>query len=144
MVDEFLRVLDKACQLVQKFDPGSQFYEAQGKKDSGSAATAHDVNNWKFVFRGINNKTNIATCDAGSFAPVEAYPHSWLGDRIIDLPISRGLTDAVTRLRAAGYEERFSVVLLKWPLYPGSKASYIFSIQGSYVFVSLDDGVVIS
>jgi hypothetical protein len=64
------------------------------------------------------------------------------GDQIIKLPIARGLSDAVRRLHGAGYRAPFSWVLLRWPLYPGSRTSYIFFVQGCHIFVGLESGQV--
>ena len=142
MTDRFVTLVDEANALVQRADPDLKFYSAEGNPEGGSGTTAESLTTWKFIFRGVRNKKNTITYANGSFGPVEGSPQSWLGDQIIKLPITRGLADAVSRLHEAGYTMPFSAAVLRWPLYPGSKASYIFFLQGKHIFVGVESGHV--
>ena len=47
-----------------------------------------------------------------------------------------------SQYRRQAYIAPFSLVLLRWPLYPGSEAVYIFFLPDKHVFVSVKTGAV--
>ena len=81
------------------------------------------------------------TCDEGSVRSVESEPHSEYGDRPIQLPLQRSLSDAVEAMHSKGFTEPFTTAHLRFPLYWLAKEpEYAFDLPSRNVAVTV--GVV--
>ncbi|HEV3321122.1 MAG TPA: hypothetical protein VG147_02905 [Solirubrobacteraceae bacterium] len=119
--DTLLEYLEEANKLVLAKYPKAQFYEADNL--TGDALGSQ----WQFVFNDPSTSPNstviIERLERG-FGEPRHIPHPWLGDRVIKLPIHRGLGEARERCdnsKCGGYA---SAIVLRHPLYPGVDEPY--------------------
>jgi hypothetical protein len=132
-VKNFLQLLSQAVSIVKKDIPIAKFCEADGTPSKGTAQQESDVDTWLFRFMVPPSKSASIEYEHGSFQlPVLTF-QPILGDRIIPLPLKRGLKEAIKCKDAAGYKSPFKYVLLRWPLTPDS---------ARYVFVGVNTGDV--
>jgi hypothetical protein len=121
--DTFLRYLTEANALVLAAYPSAQFYEADNFNASAPGSQ------WRFVFNDPSttpNSTIIIERLEQSFGKPRHIPDTWVGDRVIQLPISLGLAEARTLCEGAGCRGKVDEIVLRYPLYPGvSEPSYI-------------------
>jgi len=141
----FLEILGIAVSRVLALYPYAAFGEADGNPEGGGGTTSGSVKKWRFIFRNQGNSAVEIDYDDGIFlVPVE-IDHPWVDGRIINIPVERSLTNAIELIHNAGFNDPFSAVALRYPLFPGvTEPSYIFTLpaQNVYVFVGLDTGSV--
>jgi hypothetical protein len=114
---------------------GASSLEADGTPSAGSATTASEVDRWRFVFdnqrtRGSRFRSVVIKYGKGGFGSVTGRKPAFLEDnRIRPLP-KMTLDDAISLLRAAGYQQPFASVTLRFPLGPPfSEPLYVFGFD---------------
>jgi hypothetical protein len=124
-------------------------YEADGSTRGGKpVSSAAGIVSWRFVFRGTpGSKFASATLTYGpapkGFGKVVGVKQPFLEDVPIPRAPKMTLTQAVGRLRGAGYRRGFSAVTLRNPLGPKrSNPLYIFTVSPKFVAVDTVTGKV--
>jgi hypothetical protein len=123
--DTFLEYLREANRLVLAQYPQAQFYEADNL--SGDVPGSQ----WRFVFRTPDGTAFIERLERG-FGEPYVIKEIWVGDRVIELPISMGLGEARERCETSGCGGRnASAIVLRHPLYPGLDEPYYIITMAS-------------
>ncbi len=118
---------------------------ATGTPSSGSARTAEDINRLCVTCGVSNNRTIILlSTQWGEFDPPTIVNYPTLGTQAIAWPIQFDLPQAIQILRRAGYEQPFTAVTLRQPLYPGvTQPDFVFQLaDGSCVSIGCTDHLV--
>ncbi len=136
----FLDLLNQAAEIVEQAYPGSKFLEADGSPSQGPASAEADVDTWRFVFRGPrqNNRptTVVLTYESNAFGTPTLENHPFLGDYVIQLPITMELQHAIDLKNNAGYTGTFDSATLIWPLSPSNKDPlYVFHISNTHIVI---------
>jgi hypothetical protein len=137
-------LLDKAYEKVKAQYPTAILYTAMGKVPGGQGTQPGDVTKWRFVY-DLDPKTLFLDYENGAFGTPVTENAMWVGDCLLRKPVGRGLTEAVTLLRGAGYTGAFSEAVLRQPLQPIiTEPYYIFTMTdtGAYIFVGVESGKV--
>jgi hypothetical protein len=123
--DTFLEYLAEANRLVLAKYPKAQFYEADNL--TGDVPGSQ----WRFVFGSPGGTAFIERLERGFGEPYE-IKEIWVGDRVIKLPISMGLSDARERCAKSGCGgKNASAIVLRHPLYPGLEEPYYIITMAS-------------
>jgi hypothetical protein len=125
MGDVFLETLEQANRLVLQRYPQAQLYEASRQVELLGSP-------WRFVFNDPSTKPNstviIKRLERG-FGEPEHIGEPWLGDRVIELPISLGLDEAYALCNAKSCGGNASWATLRFILYPGiTEPKYIVTM----------------
>jgi hypothetical protein len=141
--------LEEAKRIVLSAYPECQFYEADGTPTGGQGTSSEKVKEWRFVFNhprpGQTNGAVFLPYRDGSFVQPTIIAYPWVGDVLITQPVRLELEEAILLKDLAGYNEPFSSVVLRWPLYPGvNEPSYIFTdaSNGKHIFVGVNSLLV--
>ncbi len=128
---------------------GDVLYEADGATRGGKpVASAAGIVSWRFVFDGTpGSKYAAATLTYGPapkrFGKVVGVRQPFLEDVTIPRAPRMTVTQALGRVRQAGYRQGFSGVTLRRPLGPTkSNPLYIFTFGPKYVAVDTVTGKV--
>ncbi|KAM0541470.1 hypothetical protein ACHAPJ_013235 [Fusarium lateritium] len=127
--------------LIKKQYPDAALYEV----DATPVTRKPVSNEWGLVNNrivcGLNGKTAIIQSTGwGEFGPVQVIDSPWLGDVVINWPVSLEIHDAFSILRKGGYKQPVEAVTLRQPLYPGDdQPFYIFSIGNEFIAVGVND-----
>jgi len=124
-------------------------YEADGSTRGGKpVSSAAGIVRWRFVFDGTpGSKYTSATLTYGPapkrFGKVVGVKQPVLEDVLIPRAPAMTLSQAVVRLRRAGYRRGFSGVTLRNPLGPKqSNPLYIFTVAPKFIAVNTVTGKV--
>lgn len=118
--------------------------EADGTTGSGKKVTkATGIVNWRFVFnnqgtQGSKYASLFIKVRSGKLGKITGNRGPFLEDQMIYTVPKMTLTQAVLKLRRAGYRSGFYNVTLRKPLFPGvTEASYFFGFgsQAKHPFV---------
>ncbi len=140
--NQMQNLIDKATEVVRADYPATFLYEATGTVHDGHGFSVTDITKWKFVYHNDvpPHTTVILEQNNGVFGKPEFFGRPWGGDMPIDQPLVRDLEQAINLLHNAGYKKRFSVVVLRKPLYPGVEENfYIFTMPEDRMFVAVGD-----
>jgi hypothetical protein len=125
VADVFLQTLEQANKLVLRQYPTAQFYEASRQVELRGSP-------WRFVFNDPSttpNSTVIIKRLERGFGEPEHINEPWLGDIVIDLPISLGLDEAYALCNAKDCGGDAGWVTLRFILYPGvTEPKYIITM----------------
>jgi hypothetical protein len=111
------------------------------------ANDAAGLTTWHFVFSRPKSRVTIAFHD-GHFDAPQLLDGALVGDQLIDPPINKSLDDAFAILRAGGFKDPVSLVVLRHPLVFGPSGSeepqYAFEFPGAdrKILVGTDTGNV--
>jgi hypothetical protein len=135
--DAFLELLEQANEIVTQRYPAARFYEASRQVELMGSP-------WRFVFDEPASKpsaTVIIWRLEQDFGEPEYIDRIFVGDRVIDLPISLGLDEAYALCQAYGcWSERPSWATLRFALDPATtEPKYIItmSAEGRRCFVGV-------
>jgi hypothetical protein len=109
--------------------------EAEGTPSRGEATTAADVNRWRFVFDNQSTprssfRSAFITYRNHRFGRPTAVRAPFLEDRRLRVLPKMILRTAIAKLRAAGYQDPFFAVTLRFPLAPAfTEPLYIFGFD---------------
>jgi hypothetical protein len=110
--------------------------EADGTSSKGEATTAADINRWRFVFDNQSTpkssfRSAFITYRSHRFGRPTGVRDEFLGDRRLRVLPRMILRTAIAKLRAAGYQDPFFAVNLRFPLDPAfTEPLYIFGFNG--------------
>lgn len=106
------------------------------------ASAPHNVEFVHSIFRGSGEYATImVNCTETGQISVQTVDSPYLDDLVIHPPIKMTLEEAEQCLINAGYKERWSVVVLRAPLYKVVYPPlYIFTVDGKYIAVDSTDG----
>ena len=123
--------------------------EADGTPASGTVTTADDITHWRIVFqnqttKGSKYRSAFMSATDGKLGDPVGNTEPYLEDVDINTVPTMTLATAVSKLRAAGHEEPFGAVTLRFPLGPGfDEPLYIFGFgSGEYWSVGTRSGKV--
>ncbi len=136
-------LMAEAERIVKPQYPTAVQVENLGIPSKGSAETADDVDQWKFIFVEIDGDA-VITLDYidGKFGVAAREVRPWKETAIKELPRSMTLDEAVVFLREVGYKEPFQSVMLKAPKNFDDEASYIFKIGRDLIYIDAKTGEV--
>ena len=99
-------LMAEAERIVKPQYPTAVQVENFGTSSRGSAGTAEEIDQWKFVFTDIDGLETITLDYAqGKFGKAVREPRPWIKTLIKELPRNLPLSQALSYLRNAGYNE---------------------------------------
>lgn len=146
--DPLLQLLSQAEQIVEADHPQAVLVEARGTPASGTATTAGDIVTWRFLFMADSEVPGASTVvldyAGGEFDEPELLMQGLIDTMYERLPRTMTLTTAIQFMRAAGYDDPFSQVVLRKPLtFPVPyEAYYAFTVGSRSVLVGMATGEV--
>ena len=143
-----LALMAEAEQIVQATYPRATLIELHGNPSGGTATTAADIDQLRFIFDEDSDApagaTIILEYADGAFGDPVKVEQGWVGTMYERLPRDMSLDQAVLLMRLAGHAEPFTAVTLRKPLtFPvPDEASYMFTQAGQFVLVGVESGEV--
>ncbi len=130
-------LMGEAEGIVKPQYPAEIQVENIGTSSKGSANTAEDVDQWKFIFTDIDG-TEIVTLgySEGKFdKSIRRDASPWITTDIKELPRHMTLDKVISSLRDAGYKEPFKSVTLRAPFPVEKNAYYVFQMEKKTVYI---------
>jgi hypothetical protein len=130
--------------IVKPQYPEAVQVENIGTSSKGSADTAEDVDQWKFVFTDVDG-TEVVTLgySKGRFdKSVTREVRSWTTTDIKELPRHMTLDKVVASLRKGGHTEPFQSVTLRAPFSEEKEGSYVFLMNKKTVYIDSVTGKI--
>ncbi|KAH6951225.1 hypothetical protein BKA56DRAFT_625893 [Ilyonectria sp. MPI-CAGE-AT-0026] len=129
--------------LIKNQYPEAKLYVIEAKSATGKPVETE----WGLVKNRIiakidDKKTAVITSIGwGSFGPVEVIQAPFVGNDVLDWPLSLEIHEAFAILRKGGYEKPVSEVTLRSPLIPGpvNQAYYFFKIGNEVIAIGALD-----
>lgn len=131
----FNEMLQKCWETALGVTKMAKFYQA---------STPHGLNFMHCVFRGSGQyATILVNCTSDGQISVQTVDSPYLDDLVIHPPIQMTFDEAEQCLINAGYTNRWSVVVLRAPLYKVVYPPlYIFTVDEKYMAVDSTNGNV--
>lgn len=129
----FNQMLDKCWQTALGITKMAKLYQA---------SSPHNLEFIHCIFRGdVEYATIMVNCTFDGKISVQTVDSPYLDDQVIHPPLEMSLEDAEHYLINAGYTKRWSVVVLRSPLYKVVYPPlYIFTVDGKYIAVDSTNG----
>jgi hypothetical protein len=138
-----LELMAEAERIVKPQYPTAVQVENFGTSSRGSANTAEEIDQWKFIFTDIDGLETITLDYAqGKFGKAMREPRSWIKTLIKELPRNLPLSQALSYLRNAGYNEPLLSVTLRAPFPLEKAATYVFQMKKKTVYMDALGGEV--
>jgi hypothetical protein len=136
-------LMAEAERIVKPQYPTAVQVENSGTSSLGSAGTAEDLDQWKFVFTDIDGLETITLdYERGKFGKAVREARPWIKTLIKELPRNLPLSLALSSLRNAGYNEPFLSVTLRAPFPLEKAATYVFQMKKKTVYMDALGGEV--
>jgi hypothetical protein len=138
----FLGGVNIAVRLVKEKYSDAQLYEVTARPPLPHlVSNPNNLSHLDLVFHTSKGTAFISSIGWGEFGPITFVGQPWLEDVVIQWPIKMDITEADQLMKKAGYTGKYSVCVLRHPLYPGVEDPYyIFTMAtGEYVFIGVDD-----
>jgi hypothetical protein len=136
-------LMAEAERIVKPQYPTAVQVENFGTSSSGSAGTADEFDQWKFVFTDIDGLEIITLdYDRGKFGKAVREARPWIKTLIKELPRNLDLSQALSYLRKAGYIEPLLSVNLRAPFPSEKAATYVFQMDKKTVYMDALGGEV--
>ncbi|MBN1491582.1 MAG: hypothetical protein JXA69_16840 [Phycisphaerae bacterium] len=138
----------QAESLVRALLPEAILVEVVATASSGSAMTADDVDTFEYRFAAdpFDPQGGTAWIEArnGQFQPVAWSSQAMTSVVLAELPDSMSLADAITAMRAAGFDEPFRRVLFRRlsGTFASFEATYAFERTDGFVVIGVVTGAV--
>ena len=106
------------------------------------ASTPHGLNFMHCVFRGAGEyATILVNCTSEGKISVQTLDSPYLDDNVIHPPFQMTQAESEQCLLKAGYSDKWSVVVLRSPLYKVIYPPlYIYTVDGKYIAVDSTNG----
>lgn len=129
----FNEMLNKCWETALGVTKMAKFYQA---------SSPHNTEFVHCIFRGNEEyDTIMVNCTLTGKITVQTVDSPYLEDEIIHPPLKMTLEEAEECLVNAGYSKKWSVVVLRSPLYKiVYPPLYIFTVDGKYIAVDSTDG----
>lgn len=136
-------LMAEAEKIVKPQYPTAVQVENVGTSSRGSATSAEDVDQWRFVFTDIDS-TEIVTLSysKGKFGKPEREVRAWITTQIKELPRDMPLSQAIASIRSAGHKEPFQSVTLRAPFSDEERPTYVFQMGKKAVYLDALGGEV--
>ena len=136
-------LMAEAERIVKPQYPTAVQVENFGTSSRGSAGTAEEIDQWKFVFTDIDGLETITLDYAqGKFGKAVRETRPWIKTLIKELPRNLPLSQALSYLRNAGYNESILSVTLRAPFPLEKAATYVFQMKKKTVYMDALGGEV--
>jgi hypothetical protein len=136
-------LMAEAESIVKPQYPTAVQVENLGTSSLGSAVMAEDIDQWKFVFTDIDGLETITLDYArGKFGKAVREARPWIKTIIKELPRNLPLSQALSSLRSAGYNEPLVSVTLRAPFPSEKAATYVFQMKKKTIYMDALGGEV--
>jgi hypothetical protein len=124
-----IAIVENSLKLLGAY-PNAKFCVADGKPAAGTGTGPDSITKWTLSYYNGLHSHVVIVYDNGTFGQPQLINWGLFGNRIIDVPWSIDLADAIQRMRKAGFNNPFYEVVLLFPLGPGAdEALYLFFID---------------
>ncbi|MDD1757755.1 MAG: hypothetical protein LUQ22_03380 [Methanotrichaceae archaeon] len=136
-------LMAEAEKIVKSNYPTAVQVEDVGISSKGSAYSAEEFDQWKFIFTDIDGiETITLDYSRGEFDRIDREAKSWTKTQIRELPRNMNLEQALGRLRYAGHKESIQSITLSAASPQEKGSNFIFKMGKKLVYIDASSGEV--